>query len=223
MEQISPMFAEAARLAQLGGPVGVALGALAVAALAIALWKLWRFAALGVWSSGGARRALKLWKAGERANAIAEAQKSRGAVARVVAAAMRSADRERTDLAREEAERVGKSVLADLRVGLRGLETITTVAPLLGLLGTVLGMISAFQALQDAGGRADPSTLAGGIWEAMLTTAAGMAVAIPAGVALNWCESVVERVRLGIEDAATQVFTVLPKPAPAQSDERDAA
>ena len=88
---------------------------------------------------------------------------------------------------------------------------IATTAPLLGLLGTVVGMIDAFQALQEAGSRADPAALAGGIWEALLTTAAGMAVAIPAGVALTWFESIAARLQGDMETAATRVFTRGPK------------
>jgi biopolymer transport protein ExbB len=101
---------------------------------------------------------------------------------------------------------VARNLIARARSGLRPLELIATIAPLLGLLGTVLGMIAAFQALQEAGNRADPATLAGGIWEALLTTAAGMAVAIPASMALTWFESVVDRLRLEMEDAATRIF-----------------
>ena len=67
-------------------------------------------------------------------------------------------------------------------------------------------MIEACQALQGSGGRADPSTLAGGIWEALLTTAAGMAVAIPAALALAWFEGVIDRVAADMEDLATRVF-----------------
>ncbi|WP_346348176.1 MULTISPECIES: MotA/TolQ/ExbB proton channel family protein [unclassified Sulfitobacter] len=89
-------------------------------------------------------------------------------------------------LAREEVTRLAAHELAVLRGGLRPLELIATIAPLIGLLGTVLGMIEAFQALETSGGQADPSALAGGIWEALLTTAAGMA--IPAAVALSWFE-----------------------------------
>lgn len=200
-------FGEAARVISLGGPVGWALAALGFAALTIALWKAWRFAALGVWRGARTRRALALYQSGAEAEALAEAAQGRALLDRVTATALRQRATATGAAAREETERVARAGLAELRVGLRGLETITTLAPLLGLLGTVLGMIEAFQALQEAGGRADPSTLAGGVWEAMLTTAAGMAVAIPAGLALNWCESVVERARLRIEDAATQVFT----------------
>jgi len=110
------------------------------------------------------------------------------------------------DGAREETERVARKYLAEARQGLRALEVIATVAPLLGLLGTVLGMIVAFQALQQNGARADASVLAGGIWEALLTTAAGMAVAIPAAVALAWFESVIERMATDMEDLATRVM-----------------
>jgi biopolymer transport protein ExbB len=87
--------------------------------------------------------------------------------------------------AREETTRIAKTHLNTASAGLRVLELISTIAPLLGLLGTVLGMIAAFQALQESGSRADPAILAGGIWEALLTTAAGMAVAIPASITLD--------------------------------------
>jgi len=102
---------------------------------------------------------------------------------------------------------VARALLAEARAGLRPLELIATIAPLIGLLGTVLGMIEAFQALQETGSRADPAALAGGIWEALLTTAAGMAVAIPASMALTWFESVADRVQADMEDAATRIFT----------------
>jgi biopolymer transport protein ExbB len=90
------------------------------------------------------------------------------------------------------------------------LELTATVAPLLGLLGTVLGMIAAFQTLQEAGARADPTALAGGIWEALLTTAAGMAVAIPAAIALSWFEGVIDRLRIDLEGVATRIVAVRP-------------
>jgi biopolymer transport protein ExbB len=63
---------------------------------------------------------------------------------------------------------------------------VAQVAPLLGLFGTVLGMIEAFQGLQQAGAAVDPSALAGGIWVALLTTAVGLVVAMPASLLLTW-------------------------------------
>ena len=73
--------------------------------------------------------------------------------------------------------------LIDAERRLNGLSVIAQCAPLLGLLGTVTGMIAAFQRIQDLQGQVDPALLAGGIWEALITTAVGMMVAIPALVA----------------------------------------
>lgn len=210
---LSERFSEMAEFIRLGGPSIWALALLSVLTLALILWKAWRLMLNGAW--GGAsvtERAITLWQTGAGPEAIALLVKRKGVRARLVRTAMitvqnsPSSDAE----AREETERVARLLLSDLRSGLRPLELIATIAPLLGLLGTVLGMISAFQALQEAGSRADPSMLAGGIWEALLTTAAGMAVAIPASVALTWFEAVAERLRLQLEDGATRVFLTAP-------------
>ena len=161
------------------------------------------------------RRAVALWQAGSADAAQAALKDRRTIRARLARACMRAASTERFDkaTAQDETLRVATHLLDRARAGLRPLELIATIAPLLGLLGTVLGMISAFQALQDAGARADPSMLAGGIWEALLTTAAGMAVAIPASIALTWFESITDRLRLEMEDAATRILQPVAKPA----------
>ena len=81
------------------------------------------------------------------------------------------------------------------------------IEPLMGLLGTVFGLIQAFQEIQAAGTRVEPSTLAGGIWQALLTTAAGLSAAIPVAIAYTWLQRVVDVEAQRMEDAATQVFT----------------
>jgi biopolymer transport protein ExbB len=86
--------------------------------------------------------------------------------------------------------------LARIEGGFRLLDSIAQIAPLLGLFGTVLGMIDAFRALQEAGQSVDPSALAGGIWVALLTTAAGLAIAMPTTLALTWLEGRAEGERL---------------------------
>lgn len=83
--------------------------------------------------------------------------------------------------------------LIDAERRLNGLSVIAQVAPLLGLLGTVTGMIAAFQRIQELQGQVDPSLLAGGIWEALVTTAVGMMVAIPALVAYLYFRNRVAR------------------------------
>ncbi|MCU0910745.1 MAG: MotA/TolQ/ExbB proton channel family protein [Rhodobacteraceae bacterium] len=195
-----------------GGPAMWAIAALSVLGLALILWKLWRLAVMGLWRGEAAERAVAAWVGGDPAAAIA-LNGRRGMHARLAAAAMaaRADAALGVDQAREETERVARALLAEARSGLRALDLIVTLAPLLGLLGTVLGMIAAFQALEDSGARADPSILAGGIWEALLTTAAGMAVAIPAAAALAFFDGAVERAGRRMEDLATRVFTRAPR------------
>lgn len=82
----------------------------------------------------------------------------------------------------------------------------------------VLGMIEAFQRLEQAGSQVDPAILSGGIWVALLTTAAGLTVAIPAVMALNWLERVIERFGHRMEDAVTQVFTKEPIGSPQKAE-----
>ena len=108
---------------------------------------------------------------------------------------------------REEVVRRGGEFLEILRCWLRPLEVIGSMAPLLGLFGTVLGMIAAFQGLEAAANKVDPSILSGGIWEALLTTAVGLAVAMPVVVIHNYFDRVVERIALEIDSMVTQVFT----------------
>lgn len=86
------------------------------------------------------------------------------------------------------------------------MELAATAAPLLGLLGTVLGMIEAFRQLEAAGTKVNPSLLAGGIWEALLTTAAGMVVALVALTCLSIMESLVERASARIERSVNAVL-----------------
>lgn len=189
-----------------GGPSIWAIAALSVITLALILWKIWRLALIGAWSRGKARQALAAYEAGQPDAALAIVKGRMGIRSKVVSAGLIALQQRPEARAREEVARVAKKHLAQAATGLGALELIATIAPLLGLLGTVLGMIAAFQALQQAGSKADPALLAGGIWEALLTTAAGMAVAIPASAALTWFEAVLTRIRQDIEDSATRLF-----------------
>jgi biopolymer transport protein ExbB len=202
----------------MGGPAMWAIGALSVLTLALILWKAMRLVSIGAWSGGlHTARAVDLWTKGETGAALAALDGRHSHRARLARAAMTVALDPTLDREAAEAEttRTARALLAEARAGLRGLELASTIGPLLGLLGTVTGMITAFQALQEAGSRADPATLAGGIWEALLTTAAGMAVAIPAQVALTWFDSVVDGLRHDMEDAATRILHAPRDPAAA--------
>lgn len=188
-----------------GGPVLWLIAGLSVVTLTVILWKLWQMLRLGLWGGARSDAAVSLWKNGDSAAAMAALEGAKSVRARLSLAAMEAVQTMPDAPAREEITRLAKRALANARAGLRPLELIMTIAPLLGLLGTVLGMIDAFQALQESGNQADPADLAGGIWEALLTTAAGMAVAIPAGIALSWFEAQADRLQGDLEDLAARI------------------
>jgi biopolymer transport protein ExbB len=200
-----------------GGAALWVIAALSVLTVALVLWKTWRLLRDGAWRRARAEAAVAAWRAGRADEAVAIARAGRGIAAETVAAALAALHARALgeEKAREETTRVARARLGAAGRGLRALDVIATIAPLVGLLGTVLGMIAAFQAFEATGGQATPGDLAGGIWEALLTTAAGMAVAIPASVALAWFESVLERLARDLEDLATRIFTHVPAAAPA--------
>jgi biopolymer transport protein ExbB len=196
-----------------GGPVVGVLLALSVLALAITLIKLGQFARARLWSRAWIADAVARARRGDEQGALAAIRARRGPVARVLECTVEGRRRAERDPAvlREEIESVAAAELARLGANLRGLDSIASLAPLLGLLGTVLGMIRAFIRLEEAGSRVDPALLAGGIWEALLTTAVGLSVAIPTLAILAWLESQVDRTRRRMEDAVTGVLTA-PRP-----------
>ncbi len=191
-----------------GGPVIAILAILSVISLALILVKYVQFTALRIGDVRFVGPATNHLRAGDPQSAFDLVSRQRSVVARVMEAAVRgklmAADETRV---REEVTRVAQAKLDGLERGLPLLSLIATVSPLLGLLGTVLGMIDAFQQLEDAGDRVDPAILSGGIWEALLTTAAGLAVAIPSAAFFSWLQRAVDVAAQRMEDAATLVFT----------------
>lgn len=204
---------------QIGGPVVWILTALSIIALSIILMKLWQFALTRPESSSHLDRVLDNWKQGESDQALALLKQTRP-VDELVLMSIKGLNSAHTELAtlKEELDRVATLRLNQLRAYLRPLEVIATLSPLLGLLGTVLGMIVAFQQMEAAGNQVDPSVLSGGIWQALLTTAVGLAVAIPVVMAHNWMERKVERVAALMNDTVTRVFTSAPEPVLSQED-----
>jgi biopolymer transport protein ExbB len=192
-----------------GGPVLLILALLSVAALTIVLVKLWQYARLRIGARQPVERALALWYRDRPDEAIAALEGRRQPNARLVHRAMTGLRAPGTDeaLLREELTRFGIQMQEQMRGGLRALEVIATLSPLLGLLGTVLGMIDAFRALEQAGSQVDPAILSGGIWQALLTTAAGLSVAIPVVMLHAWLERKVDAQGHRMDDAVTRVFT----------------
>ncbi|AVW89898.1 MotA/TolQ/ExbB proton channel family protein [Celeribacter baekdonensis] len=171
-------------LIDLGGPVVALLIGFSVLALACILWKALVFYVNGIGAqvSRGFGRDIVVQTQTAKRSGRTEADIRARATARM----------------ERDFERAGR--------GLRLLDIIAQVAPLLGLFGTVLGMITAFQTLQSAGGTADPAVLAGGIWVALVTTAAGLIVAMPTSMALSWFDGCLERHERALRDAFEEVL-----------------
>ncbi len=119
------------------------------------------------------------------------AQNSDSPMGRVLTQAIEVKDRERQTLEIVIINAIEREV-QNLSSYIQTLATIGNIAPLLGLLGTVVGMIKAFMVIQEMGGKVNAAVLAGGIWEAMLTTAIGLAVALPTMVAHSYLIARVE-------------------------------
>ena len=188
-----------------GGPALWVIFGISVVLLTVGLWKFWHLIKLGAWNRKQADEILKLWL---EKKIEPSGINPRNIRAKILAQTILAISNQNytNDMVREECVRLANKNLNEARRGLRIIDLIITIAPLVGLLGTVLGMIEAFQALQDSGAQADPSALAGGIWEALLTTAAGMGIAIPASILLSWYDSVVSNVQADIENLATQAI-----------------
>ncbi|MDX8401854.1 MAG: MotA/TolQ/ExbB proton channel family protein [Mariprofundaceae bacterium] len=174
-----------------GGEVMWALLACSIAALAIAIERGLFYALLPKPGTRAAR-----WRGQAPEDAIVAAIRS------AVAAGVR--DLERVVM------RVGEAQLARLRAGIDTLIWLGNAAPLLGLLGTITGMIKAFQVIEAAGGKVDAQALAGGIWEAMLTTGAGLAIALPVLLVAHLFEKLAERRARRMFDAASCTIEALP-------------
>lgn len=200
-----------------GGPVVWILAVFSVVAMTIIMVKLWQFIKARAESTADVDAALGLWQKGEHSKAVTCLSTQRP-ISRVVALAMQGQLGAANDgILREEIERVATRHLNDLRSFFRPLEVIGSLSPLLGLLGTVMGMIVAFQQMEAAGNQVDPSVLSGGIWQALLTTAVGLSVAIPVVAVHSWLERKVERVSASMSDAVTRVFTCSPPLPPKEA------
>lgn len=201
MTTLQTLLVPLQQIADIGGPVVMILMAVSVLTLAVILYKIWQFASAGVGRHKALSQAVDAWDAGDQPGARAALARSTSYLAPVIEHAFTS-----TSKASERLQAEAELRFTRLERGLRFLDSVAQLAPLLGLFGTVLGMIEAFQSLQNAGAQVDPSILAGGIWVALLTTAVGLVVAMPTALVLSWLEGRMEVERV-IADKA--LLTVL--------------
>ena len=204
---------EANLLLNLGGPIVYILLALSIYATAIIFYKLHIFYGVNFFKSERTARSVKTWLENNHDDAYESINKINDPESEVISFAMYQLLKHKkltvkleSDI-REEIVRLSDERINYYSSNLNSLQVIATIAPLLGLLGTVFGMIEAFQQMEMAGKNVDPSVLSGGIWEALLTTAVGLSVAIPIVVFESYFRNVVETFKNNIESAVTKVLT----------------
>ena len=151
---------------------------------------------------------------GRLEDAIETAEATRGPVAAILLSGLRRV-RERSVGARADGADIQKAIkttgvieLDFLERGLTVLGTVANVAPMLGFLGTVIGMILAFEAIEIAG-QVEPGLVAGGIKVALITTASGLTIAIPVNIAYNYFVTRIDRLILDMEEGAQQVLALI--------------
>ena len=180
--------------------VFAALAILSVMALTVIIFKIIQLSRLGVGRYQIAETIADHWLNGRPEEAMRLAGKRQTVLARVFEAVFSALQARPND--NEYAEELGRQTalveLALISRWMRLLEAVVQAAPMLGLLGTVIGMIDAFGVLSVSQGAPDPALLAGGIWTALTTTAIGLAIALITFFAANWLESRIEGERNAI-------------------------
>ena len=153
----------------------IALSIIALAIILAKFWELWRFRTRldKLW-----RRLYTLVQEGNLPAALHACRESNTSLGRLCETAILFRSQERAELTRR-LERLGGDVVAELESYMNALATVIGVEPMLGFLGTIVGLIKAFMNWETMGERITINVLAGGIYEAMITTAAGLIVAIP--------------------------------------------
>lgn len=183
--------------------VFIALAALSIITATVVIYKIIQFRRMGVGNHRLAEEVLEDWLNGRPNEAVRKAEGARSVVARVLTAVMSALRARPGDNA--YGEELGRQTalfeLSTMGSRMRILEAVVQGAPMLGLLGTVIGMIDAFGNLALSQQMSDPRLLANGIWTALTTTALGLGIALVAYFFANWLEGRIEDERLTIEMA----------------------
>ncbi len=205
-------------LFQMGGPVMWPLLACSVLAIAIILERALVFLRVRTVPKRLAENAAAAYAGGQVAEARAVLRGSRHPVARVLERQIDLAGTDRT-LRAESVRRDGGELLERLEARLSPLLLVSQIAPLLGLLGTVSGLVGSFWKLEQINGPVEPSDLAAGIWAALLTTVFGLIVAIPASAAWHLLQDRADAVARHMGFAVTRLEEALvgPSAGPAAS------
>ena len=145
---------------------------------------------------------------GNTAEAVSICDETPGPVAHIIRTGLLHAD-EPPEMLRQTITKAGLGEIPRLEKNLGGLLTIAQIAPLLGLMGTVIGLVRVFMAMEQNAPLAEIGDISGGIWQALVTTAFGIGIAVPAFAGYNFLLSRVETITLNMEYAAEEVYRFL--------------
>jgi len=194
-------------LVRAGGPFMWPIILCSIIAVAIVLERLWSLQPGRVMPADLPRRAWRLIDTGQINDKLISALENNSPMGRLLAIGVQHHQRSR-DVLRERMEDAGRHVVHDLERYLNTLGTIAGIAPLLGLLGTVTGIIKSFNAI-SVGGLGDPRLLSVGISEALIATAAGLMVAIPSLIAFRYLRGRAEHLVMLMEKDASRFIDEL--------------
>jgi biopolymer transport protein ExbB len=198
-----------------GGFMMWPLAAAAVIGLVIIVWKLFDLSTKSLRTKRFLREVDELIAQRKIDQALALSRDSNTPAGRILAAGLERRH-EGSERVMKAIENVGLIEMAGLESGLVWLATVSNVAPLLGFLGTVIGMIQAFQAI-EAAGEVEATLVAGGIKVALITTATGLAIAIPMNIAHNYFVTRVDRLVIDMEESAQKMVDALHEPTRASA------
>lgn len=196
---------------QRGGPVMYPIILCSIIAFAVILERLYYLRRVKIDVTAFMNNIEGVLKHNKIAEAVKICEDTKGPVAAIVKAGILKHDRPRQEM-REAIEDAGHQEVPKLEKHIKILAAIAHISPLLGLLGTVSGMVKAFQVIQAKAAALNPVSagdLAGGIWEALLTTAAGLIVAIPVIAAYHYLVSMVQDFALEMERSATELINIM--------------
>jgi biopolymer transport protein ExbB len=194
-------------LVKAGGWLMVPIMLCSVAAMGIIAERFWTLQRKRIAPRNLAARVWRLARAGELDGESLRELRDGSPLGRILAAGLSARDLDR-DRMKEQIEDVGRHVVHDLERYLNSLGTIASITPLLGLLGTVIGMIKVFAVITTRG-VGDPGVLAGGISEALITTAAGLTVAIPSLMFYRYFRGRVDELVVTMEQEALKMVEAL--------------
>ncbi|MBW1810044.1 MAG: MotA/TolQ/ExbB proton channel family protein [Deltaproteobacteria bacterium] len=191
-----------------------------VFALAIIIERFWTLQRSRIFPDPFLIRMDEMMKSGRKAEALSACRENESTIARIMTAGLENADRPRAEV-HESLQLAGRKETSFLSRWIGALGAIAAMEPLMGLLGTVLGLIEAFKEVEKLKVVGNPSVVASGVWQALITTAAGLMIAIPTYAFYRYFRSKVSGMVMEMEQSAFSMLQQMSRATPDSAQEED--